>query len=185
MTAIARNVGLGDRTEVLALLTAAFDSPLEARLVSELWATDNIVAEALVEAGRQIVSYAAISPVQITGDQTDLGLGLAPVATLPEKQRQGYAALAVNRAMEAAFERYPNRLMFVLGDPDYYLRFGFTPAELMGYRWEGGSVGAAFQMRNATETIRPAPRRFAYGSEPEPRIVRYCDAFRVFDQEND
>ncbi|MFE5585617.1 GNAT family N-acetyltransferase, partial [Kitasatospora sp. NPDC056531] len=54
-------------------------------------------------------------------------LALAPVAVAPEWQRRGVGELVVRAALSAA-EGAGEKLVVVLGDPDYYGRFGFTPA---------------------------------------------------------
>ena len=60
-------------------------------------------------------------------------LALAPVAVLPDRQRQGAGAAVVHAALEAARAR-GERLVLVLGHPEYYPRFGFVRASEYGIR---------------------------------------------------
>jgi putative acetyltransferase len=54
-------------------------------------------------------------------------LGLAPMAVLPEYQKQGVGSKLVEKGLEESRRKvYP--AVVVLGHPDYYPRFGFVPA---------------------------------------------------------
>jgi len=59
-------------------------------------------------------------------------LALAPVSVIPARQRGGIGSLlikeAVNRARTKGWAA-----IFVLGDPNYYERFGFNRDEAMGF----------------------------------------------------
>jgi putative acetyltransferase len=59
------------------------------------------------------------------------GLGLAPLAVLPEYHRRGIGS-ALIRAGLAACRRQGAAWVIVLGNPAYYGRFGFAPAS----RWQ-------------------------------------------------
>jgi putative acetyltransferase len=59
------------------------------------------------------------------------GMGLAPLAVLPQYQRRGIGSLLVKRGIaEVRRDGYP--FIVVLGHPDYYPRFGFEPASRYG-----------------------------------------------------
>ena len=58
-------------------------------------------------------------------------LALAPCAVLPEYQRQGAGSVAIRVALDAAREQGENAVL-VLGHPEYYPKFGFTPASGYG-----------------------------------------------------
>jgi predicted N-acetyltransferase YhbS len=57
---------------------------------------------------------------------------LAPLAVLPERRNQGIGTRLVEHGLELLKEE-GCRLVFVLGDPDYYRRFGFQPAGRLGF----------------------------------------------------
>ncbi|MEE1762227.1 MULTISPECIES: GNAT family N-acetyltransferase [unclassified Streptomyces] len=123
-----------DREGVYAVNAAAFETDAEARLVDALredpgaWLPDlSYVAEA---PDGTIAAYALITRCHV--DETP-ALALAPVAVLPDHQRQGAGAAVVRAVLEAARARR-ERLVLVLGHPEYYPRFGFVRASEYGIR---------------------------------------------------
>ena len=58
-------------------------------------------------------------------------LTLGPIAVLPEYQRQGVGRSLISQSRELA-RRMGFRAILLCGDPDYYLRRGFVPAETYG-----------------------------------------------------
>ena len=67
-----------------------------------------------------------------------LGMGLAPMAVLPDRQRQGIGSQLVRRGLDILRER-GCPFVVVVGHPEYYPRFGFEPASMHGLasQWEG------------------------------------------------
>jgi predicted N-acetyltransferase YhbS/trans-aconitate methyltransferase len=123
-----------DRAEVHAVNAAAFPTETEADLVDALRADPeawlpglSYVAEA---ADGTVVAYALLTRCHVDGAPA---LALAPVAVRPAYQRQGAGAAVVRAVLEAARAR-GERLVLVLGHPEYYPRFGFTSASGYGIR---------------------------------------------------
>ena len=91
----------------------------------------------------------AFSPVNVA--EKGRGLGLAPIAVLPESRRRGIAARLIRGGL-AVCERSGVDFVVVLGDPHYYGRFGFVPAR----RWRltdeygGGDAFQALELRTAS-----------------------------------
>jgi putative acetyltransferase len=62
-------------------------------------------------------------------------MGLAPLAVLPECQRQGIGAQLVWHGLDEC-RRLEQDFVVVLGHPEYYRRFGFVPAASKNLRCE-------------------------------------------------
>ncbi|MBW4417801.1 MAG: N-acetyltransferase [Myxacorys californica WJT36-NPBG1] len=111
---------------------AAFGRESEAKLVDQLRDVASTFSFVAVES-EQIVGHVFFSPVAIAGECADdlLVLGLAPVAVLPGYQRQGIGTLLIRHGL-AECARLGCKAVVVLGYPEYYPRFGFTPAKEKG-----------------------------------------------------
>lgn len=110
---------------IAAFKNAPHSSGTEPFIVRELRAANALTVSLLAEIAGQVVGHVAISPVQIS-DGASNWYGLGPVSVLPTYQGKGIgvqlidAALARVQAMSAAG-------CVVLGEPEYYVRFGFAP----------------------------------------------------------
>ena len=92
-------------------------------------------------------------------------LALAPIAVLPERQRQGIGSALVSAALEgAAQSAFP--LVIVVGHPAYYPRFGFEPASPLG-------IDAPFEIPAEAWMAYRLP---AYSPDVQGK-VRYAPAF--------
>ncbi len=116
----------------------AFGQPIEARIVDKL--RDNCPGILSLVAVRrdEIVGHILFSPAEIEGyEKTVQGMGLAPVAVLPECQRQGIGSLLIGTGIEMLKSR-GCPFVIVLGHPEYYPRFGFQRASRNDIRcqWE-------------------------------------------------
>ncbi len=99
-----------------------------------LWSEDNFAI-----ASNKVVGHIFFSPAIIDyGDNQINGMGLGPMAVLPEHQKQGIGALLVNRGVQFIQET-ECPFIVVLGHEHYYPRFGFERASKYGLKaqWEG------------------------------------------------
>jgi putative acetyltransferase len=97
------------------------------------------------------VGHVLLSPVTIDGTHGPRGLGLAPVAVVPEHQRDGIGSRLVREALQRVRELGYDYVV-VLGHADYYPRFGFAPASRFGLRYEQpvpDEVFMALELRDA------------------------------------
>ena len=128
-----------DIVAVRAINETAFDGPAEAAVVDSLrTACPDALSLVAVEDDR-IVGHIFFSPAFVSaGKEATRGMGLAPMAVLPERQRQGVGSLLVRAGIEALRERNCP-FIIVLGHPEYYPRFGFVPASQHGLscQWDG------------------------------------------------
>ncbi|TDB78613.1 GNAT family N-acetyltransferase [Actinomadura sp. KC216] len=148
MTWTTRQERPGDRAAVRAVVEAAFPTAAEADLVDALredaaWVPElSMVAEA---PGGAVAGYALATRCRVGEGPAEVSaaLALAPVAVLPRWQRHGAGGAAVRAVLAAAAGRAAagrgERLVVVLGHPEYYPRFGFARASSLG-------VGVAFEV---------------------------------------
>jgi putative acetyltransferase len=114
-----------DAPGVRALLTAAFLTHAEADLVQRLQADGDMVIEFVAAEDGRIVGYVGLSRMNVVADgERVVALAVAPVAVLPSHQNRGVARRLMECGLAAANGRGVP-LVFVLGDPEVYGRFGF------------------------------------------------------------
>jgi putative acetyltransferase len=125
-----------DFSAVRTVNVAAFERESEADLVDRLRGVAPTLSVVAVESYR-IVGHVFYSPVEIEGecDNSLFILGLAPMAVLPERQRQGIGSLLIQHSLEEC-ARLGCKAVVVLGYPEYYSKFGFVPAKEKGLRCE-------------------------------------------------
>ncbi|MEG4120500.1 N-acetyltransferase [Microcoleus sp. N9_B4] len=106
----------------------AFGRENEANLVDKLRGIASTFSFVALQSDR-IVGHIFFSPVVVEGKcSRNLSiLGLAPVAVLPNYQRQGIGTLLIREGLKEC-GRSGFQAVFVLGHPDFYPRFGFIPA---------------------------------------------------------
>ncbi len=110
------------------LVRAAFDHNDEAVLVDRLRNAGALPVSMVLVVDGEVVAHASASPMSWgSGTAEILVWALAPVSVKPERQRQGFGSrivrATIDRCRSAGVE-----ILTVLGNPNYYGRFGFTPA---------------------------------------------------------
>jgi putative acetyltransferase len=84
----------------------------------------------------RIVGHIFFSPVKVgSNDSSFQALGLAPMAVLPEFQNRGIGSMLVRAGLQAC-KTAGHPIVFVLGHPEFYPRFGFMPAAACGLSCE-------------------------------------------------
>jgi putative acetyltransferase len=116
-----------EREAILAVHRAAFGREDEARLVKQLYAAGRNTAEWLAERDGEVIAHLLFSPIRIEHGDDGKSLGLAPMAVVPAWQRHGVGTQLIHAAL-LALRSTDFRSIVVLGDPEYYGRFGFVPA---------------------------------------------------------
>ncbi|MDF1519083.1 MAG: N-acetyltransferase [Brevefilum sp.] len=113
----------------------AFHGDGEADVVDRLRENCPVFISLVAKIGDNVLGHVLFTPARLIQNQgwSIEGLGLAPLAVLPEYQKQGIGtALCVEGLTRAALAGYP--FVVVLGDSAYYPRFGFKPANTFGIR---------------------------------------------------
>ncbi|MBD2070636.1 N-acetyltransferase [Leptolyngbya sp. FACHB-671] len=117
-----------DVADIRALIVAAFlnaphTSHTEQFIVDALRNSGNLAISLVAEVDGQVVGHIAISPVSISdGSQNWYGLG--PISVIPKYQGLGIGSQLMRQALASLRDRGASGCV-VLGNPEYYSRFGF------------------------------------------------------------
>jgi putative acetyltransferase len=108
---------------IAAFKTLEISNQTEQFIIHALRAADALTLSLVAEMGDRIVGHIAFSPVTISDGTTDW-YGLGPISVLPEYQRQGIGTSLVDRGL-SVLKGLGGRGCVLVGDPNYYQRFGF------------------------------------------------------------
>jgi putative acetyltransferase len=125
----------GDWAATHAVNVSAFETALEADLVDALREQARPLVSLVAEDKGVLVGHIMFSPVSLSGHPALQIMGLAPMAVLPERQRQGIGTALVRAGLEQC-RLIGAGAVVVLGHPAYYPRFGFSPSTRFGIRCE-------------------------------------------------
>jgi putative acetyltransferase len=136
--AAIRVEGPQDARRVRTVNELAFERPAEADIVDELRRAcgDRL---SLVADDEEVIGHVLFTPASVTSaGRRVVGMGLAPLAVVPGRQRRGIGSALVERGLAILRER-DCPFVIVLGHPGYYPRFGFERASAHGLacQWEG------------------------------------------------
>lgn len=135
-----------DRAAVFNINARAFGGPDEARLVDALRDSARPQISLVAVRERRVTGHIFFSPVTVArGARGWEAIGLGPMAVEPEWQKRGIGSALV-RAGLAACRAIGRPVVFVLGHPDYYTRFGFRAAPPLGLRFRGPEFDPAFMV---------------------------------------
>ena len=163
-----------DLDGVRRVVEAAFGQPDEARIVDQLRADGDLAMNHLADRKGEIIAHVAFSPAQVIDDAGEPReipgglLALAPMAVLPEYQRQKIGGGLLQSAL-MRLEREGVGAIVVLGHPEYYPKFGFTPASALGLRGPFDAPDEAFLLRVLRDDL---PRDAFHG------MLRYAPALQ-------
>ncbi len=155
MSATLRAERPEDAAAIRALVTNAFGRPDEADLVDALRAGGDLTHSLVAEEKGEIVGHIALSRLKSPAQS----LALAPVSVAPDRQGEGIGGALIRAAIARAIAD-SDALIFVLGDPAYYTRFGFSLETAAPY--ECAYAGPYFMAMELGETkTAPAPVIYA------------------------
>ena len=165
MTAITiRGERPGDESAIRQVIIGAFESAehrdgTEQDIVERLRAAGTLSVLLAAEAAGEIVGHVAFSP-GTAGDAAGTWYGLAPVSVKPRLQRQGIGDSLIREGLRLLTERGAAGCV-VLGEPEYYCRFGFEHDPALSY------------------PDAPAPyfQRLVIKGAPPQGVARYHPAF--------
>ncbi|MEP9351542.1 N-acetyltransferase [Xanthobacter sp. KR7-225] len=160
---IIRDEMPADAAPLRALVAIAFGGPAEADLVDRLRADGDAAVSLVAQDASGLLGHLLLSPMEAPF----AALALAPLCVRPDRQRAGIGGALVQAGMTQAREAGA-RAVFVLGDPDYYRRFGFRADLAAGF--ETPYAGRHFMalalggpLPEASGVLRHAPAFAALG----------------------
>ena len=157
-----RHASPADYAAIREVVAAAFEKPDEADLVERLRADGDVVFELVAEEAGEIVGHILYS--RLWADSVHLYAALAPLAVRPDRQRDGVGKRLTTASIETARE-FGAVALIVLGHPEYYPKFGFSPeaAQKVNSPYSGSPAFMALELEP--------------GALAEPVLVAYPDAF--------
>ena len=140
-----------DQTSVRHVNERAFGREDEANLVDALRAGNKALLSLVATRNDRVIGHILFSAVTIEpGKENFRAAGLAPMAVLPEFQRQGVGSLLIKIGLDEC-KRAGIEGLVVLGHPNYYPRFGFIPASRYGIKCEFNVADEAFMAMELRE----------------------------------
>lgn len=117
----------------------AFGQTEEGRVIDKIRNSDAEVLSLIAEEGNKIVGHIFYSSAEIEWNNKIIkGMGLAPMAVLPEYQKLGIGKRLIHESLNILMKK-EHSFIIVLGHEDYYPKFGFETASKHGIKsqWEG------------------------------------------------
>lgn len=132
---VIQEVKESDLENILALNREAFGQNDEAALVHDL--LHDPTAQPLLSLAafqdNKVFGHILFTKVELEPNSDCSASILCPMAVLPQYQKQGIGGQLINEGFRILSERGVG-LVFVLGYPGYYSRYGFVPAGVRGFQ---------------------------------------------------
>ncbi len=107
-----------------AFAPMSYSDGSEPTIIDKLRATGKLTLSLVAVKNDNLVGHVAFSPVSI-GDSTTVWYGLGPVSVQPDLQRRGIGSALINEGLRI-LEGMNADGCALIGDPNYYHRFGFV-----------------------------------------------------------
>lgn len=125
-----------EKPAILDLNTRAFGRPDEARIIEQLDKEGDSLLHSVAEMEGQIIGHAMYYSVRVLGKLGAVGLG--PMCVDPWFQKEGVGKGLIDWGL-TALQKAGVSVVFVLGHPDYYTKFGFSTDAAAPFQapWQG------------------------------------------------
>jgi putative acetyltransferase len=117
----------------------AFENLAEGKVIDKIRSSDAEILSLVAEKEDKIVGHIFYSTAEIKSKNSTIrGMGLAPMAVLPEFQKQGIGKMLIQESLNM-LRKEEHAFIIVLGHEDYYPKFGFEKASKYGIKcqWDG------------------------------------------------
>lgn len=124
-----------DLEDILKVVSSAFGSDKEAELVKNLLndPTAKRVLSLLAYKDDKPVGHILFTSTSLIPNKDKVASSiLAPLAVIPEAQNQGIGGELIKAGLKI-LSKSDTKIVFVLGHPTYYPKYGFTPAGCQGF----------------------------------------------------
>jgi putative acetyltransferase len=124
-----------DLSDVLLVEKIAFGYEKEANLVKDLLNDPSAkpLQSILAFENNRAIGHILFTSARLEGEQSGVSISLlAPLAVLPDYQKQGVGGQLITHGLDLLTIAGVD-LVFVLGHPGYYPRYGFKPAGVQGF----------------------------------------------------
>lgn len=127
-----RTESSSDTTEIESLTYRAFENhphhkpgakPTEHKIINKLRDNRALSISLIAEDETGIIGHIAFSPVHVNGEPS-LWYGLGPVSVMPERQGEGIGGALIREGL-SQLKALGAEGSVLLGEPEYYGRFGF------------------------------------------------------------
>ncbi|MDC0434776.1 N-acetyltransferase [bacterium] len=126
---IVRKETSQDVESIFNLTTEAF-KPMsysdgsEPKIINDLRNDGDLILSLVAVDHKEVIGHVAFSPITVN-NIGDNWYGLGPISVLPQRQRSGIGTRLINEGFRRLTELGANGIALI-GDPNYYGRFGFT-----------------------------------------------------------
>ena len=154
-----------DQNSIRELNVCAFPTDAEANLVDLLRSKTDCIS-LVAESDGLIVGHILFSPTSSNEIDGISIAGLAPMAVLPNKQRNGVGSLLIKQGIDECVNKGYDAIV-VLGHSEYYPKFGFVPSVKYNIKSEYDVPDEVFMIQELRQGVL----------ENVNGIVKYHEAF--------
>ncbi len=117
-----------DTNGIYHLNCEAFETDSEAKIVDALRSSNNLILSLVAVVDEKVIGHIAYSPMVFDDpDSSVKAVALAPMAVHPDMQNKGIGSKLIRESLKE-LKTQDLDLVFLIGHPEYYPRFGFKPA---------------------------------------------------------
>jgi putative acetyltransferase len=124
-----REAHKSDFEEIFNVINSSFSTQSESDLVKQLILDDDVLINLVAESSGKIIGNVIVSKTTMEHDEGLFCGGVAPVSVLPKHQLIGIGSKLMREVIKKS-KMMSIDALFLVGDPNYYRRFGFTISKL-------------------------------------------------------